>query len=989
MAGQFIEARLAGFSYGPPGHRAGSDPNAERATLAVRAAAAEVLAIERGRPAAKSQHAAGVAALALQSHGQAIEYLEKAVAIEPTSAWYWSDLAVARYELARARHEPQTLVDALVAADASLQRQGDFPPALYNRALILEALHQREHARDAYTGYLRIESTSAWSTEAKRRIQNLRVGATHSWKSTVPRLRQAVSSRDFVQVERIVAEFPQDSRSWGEAVFLQEWAAGSASADAGLDVARAVAHVLQRRNGESLLADAVAAIDAATPSQTSALRKAHDMYMAAGNLYAARHVSDALPGFQRAADQFRRGQSPMAIAAEYYVASCFYDLNRGDEALRKLDDLVAHTPGRYKALHGLLLWERGTVFAREGRLHEALASQVASLAAFERLDENHNAIFMSNAAAATLALLGRNAEAWRMREVVFQRLAATEKRDYEQIALDAAARTEALGSRWDRASSLLTLAIHPQITVNRRIAVSSQVWRALAGLRTKAINPGVAAAEAQRIALSVPDPHLRRSATGDALFARAVVTRATGRSREAISLLSQYIVDARDRRDPLLLAEAFLERARAHRALNDAESAVADLTEAMQWIDARRGNAEQDEYRDAFFSTDDSIRRELVDVWDRGGEAQKAFDILRSRDHQGAGDRMHPVSPPPTLLLVEYVALDDRLLIFLMDSRGLKIIRSNATRFDLSRNVNELSARIVAGRDSETIDSRRQLSLLLLEPARDWIQRSATIVIVADPVLAGVPFAALPFGRPGKLLIESTTIVIAPYTPYRAAHNRASSEALLSVGNPTIDSTVFNGMPTLAAAEREAKDIAAAAGTVALIGAHATKNTVLERLQTATVAHLATHAFVDAADATRSFLLFASSPGDSGTLNVREIERLQLPDLRLVVLAGCRTGASVSETANANVTSLASAFIYAGADDVIGALWDVGDDPTQSVVSAFYRGIHRGMTPAAALRDAQISMLQSPRPAERQLVAWSGFRAYSAVWPAQATNTAK
>jgi hypothetical protein len=62
------------------------------------------------------------------------------------------------------------------------------------------------------------------------------------------------------------------------------------------------------------------------------------------------------------------------------------------------------------------------------------------------------------------------------------------------------------------------------------------------------------------------------------------------------------------------------------------------------------------------------------------------------------------------------------------------------------------------------------------------------------------------------------------------------------------------------------------------------------------------------------------------------------------------------------LVSLGRGFMYAGAQSVIASLWKVDDEATAVLMSEFYAGMfERGLTPAAALREAKLKMLNHPR----------------------------
>jgi CHAT domain-containing protein len=80
-----------------------------------------------------------------------------------------------------------------------------------------------------------------------------------------------------------------------------------------------------------------------------------------------------------------------------------------------------------------------------------------------------------------------------------------------------------------------------------------------------------------------------------------------------------------------------------------------------------------------------------------------------------------------------------------------------------------------------------------------------------------------------------------------------------------------------------------------------------------------------------------------------------------VVLSGCETALGRTVMGEGMV-GLTRAFMYAGAPRVIASLWAVQDEATAELMARMYEGVYgRGLAPAAALREAQVSMWREAR----------------------------
>jgi len=130
------------------------------------------------------------------------------------------------------------------------------------------------------------------------------------------------------------------------------------------------------------------------------------------------------------------------------------------------------------------------------------------------------------------------------------------------------------------------------------------------------------------------------------------------------------------------------------------------------------------------------------------------------------------------------------------------------------------------------------------------------------------------------------------------------------------------------------------------------------------IVHFATHGFVDYEHPELSGLVLSlvdeqGRPQD-GFLRMHDIYNLKLP-VDLVVLSACNTALG-KEVKGEGLIGLTRGFMYAGAGGVAASLWKVDDEATAELMKHFYEGMFkRDLTPAAALRDAQIAMWQQKR----------------------------
>jgi CHAT domain-containing protein/Flp pilus assembly protein TadD len=265
---------------------------------------------------------------------------------------------------------------------------------------------------------------------------------------------------------------------------------------------------------------------------------------------------------------------------------------------------------------------------------------------------------------------------------------------------------------------------------------------------------------------------------------------------------------------------------------------------------------------------------------------------------------------------------------------------------------------------------------ILIEPIAELLPKDADerVIFIPQNSLFLVPFPALQDAA-GKYLIEQHTILTAPsiqVLELTHQHQQRVQEVelqdVLVVGNPTMPPFKSHQLIPLPGAEKEAKDIAPLLKTEALIGDEATKVTIVERMPTARIIHLATHGLLDdAEEKVPGAIALAPSTTDDGWLTATEIMNLKILKAELVVLSACNTGQG--RLTGDGVVGLSRSFISKGVPSVIASLWSVPDAPTASFMVEFYQNLQRGLDKAQALRQAMLTIKEKhPNPLN-----WAAF----------------
>lgn len=981
-----IEARLTSMAYVPLPKTRGSETAIPPSLLRMHGIAGNILS--NTNTGTDAVHLRGVASLLSGNSADAVRDLESAARTSPANASLWADLAGARYEQGRLGDFPELMAGALAAADRAIDIDRRSVVALFNRALALDALHIGYGARRAYSDYLAVDPAGAWANEARERRQALqRETEDAAWKRLLPSLDRGCMDGDTATIHRIIQRYPEQSRRWGEGFFLADWGEKTLANDSkaalhALAFARCIGQTLPTINGESLLRDVVSSIARADDTARHSIARGYVAYRTARISNGTRDVASAIPYFDEAIRQFRMCRTPMLRVAIAYRASCAFDQKDPDAALNLLREAHQDLPAGYRALEAEILWTRSLVIANNGHPYESLDTARQSLEIFEQLQEHGNTIRMRITIASLLVVLGRSNEAWRMRQDIFAVASATGIARDVQLALTTAAENELANHRWDTAAALFTEASKPPMG-SPKLQAEAFMWQAYATSRDTSAQPDMRLARAA--AERIPDERLRAETIDEIRFAEASLGWPKA-PRRAIELLSETIAYRTSRNLRFRLADAYVERAKALRALHVDRDARNDLAVAISLIENERSGIGDDVIRDSFVGATDSPYDELVDMAASDNDYATVF-LLAERSRSGfmkagttpLGSSEIAKRLPKSMTMVQITTTPSRTVVVAISNGSVVGAVTATSRGEIVALQESLIAAMTHNDDRPRDVAARGLFTTLFQPIASAVLSAEQLVIVPDELTADIPFSALVDPVTGLFLLEERTVVVTPSaSAFAARRDRTGSpthETYLFAGDPAFDSQRFPKLHRLSGASEEITHLATIYGSHPLVGAALTRGHLLERIGDAALIQIAAHAVVNERDADLSVIPLTPTATDAGVLYLADVARLQLLRRPVVMLAGCRT--AVASRGHGMLRSFAFAFLAAGSRAAIGSVADIDDELARSVSISFHRELRAGLEPAGALRRVQLLLMKSEHNPKRSVSPALLFQSYS------------
>jgi len=902
----------------------------------------------------------------------------------------WNDLAAIHAAAATATGDSLHLLSALSASSEAMAIEPT-AEAQFTYAAIVEQLGLHFVADPLWHAYLQHDPSSAWATIAKEHLASRTTTDDVYWRKQINPQILKLPERELIGETRV---YPQQARTWAEGVYLSNWAtawlAGNTKdAQTWLEHARIIGRTIRDAHGESLLIDAVEVVDQS--SQRETLARGHLAYRDGRRALSLHDVGLASAKLTEAVNLLDRAASPLADVARVYLAGILIDQSRPLDARAILDPVVARKRNSsHRAVLAHALHELSLCDAQAGRWSTSLSAAQESLALSNALGERGSTAHSEVVLSEDYDFLGLPDLARRTGLNALRHADSAGDIQRVRAALATLSRIELRGGRWMLASGLIALekrvaAIQgdPTLDADMHQRNAAAQWH-----RQKDEAAIAALTDARKSAKAVSAPNQRRRYYAEINATEAVMIR-TREPQRAIGLLN-VAIDFQDGAGRLiLLPQLHLERARAYLALNDINAAERDLDQGIAELERQRTSVRDAQLRPGIFDDaaelfHDAVSLQLryrkdakraLEYVERGRARTMLEELAReSVTPMAIGDVQRRLDEDTTLL--EYVALPDRLAIFAISRDEIVVRTVPISREELKEKAAAFVSMLTKPSDaSQTRAVATQLYEILLEPVRKQLRTK--VAVIADDVLQRVPIGALFDERTGTFVIERATLVNSPSaTAYvmTSTPRHAAPHSILLFANPT-PSQKHRDLAPLTGAEREAAGIAQAYAGQRIERRETATATAAQFLTLAPqfeVVHFGGHAIVHPTDPSSSALICASSDDDNGDVAAHQISALRFTSTRVVVLAACST-ATGRNAAIEGVASLARAFLAAGVPSVIGTSWDIDDREAAPLMRALHKQLARGMSPADALRAAQLQALHSTRDADRHPGHWAAF----------------
>ena len=1024
-----VESRITQFpTYAPYSETRSGEKAKVSDPSALEGANRYLIDATRGSGDATAHHALGVYHLASGDLDAAEREIKIALQNSPKDARIQSDAGALYLEKARQARDQKDdageiilLNESLKHLDLAISSDPKLLDARFNRALCLQALMNTEQAKAAWREYLEHDPDSKWADEARQHLQEL--------ENNTPRERSAEQlesdfliafrNRDHAEAERLIGgnrELIRDKYLPLRLAMLSV-SPGEQSPDELRNALEYTGEIEMKLTGDPFAKEIARFYRSTDGTQRETLTRAHEAIREGFKLCLKPNYKDALTAFERARLGFEEsGDTALFQISQYFVAYALINLSRGAEAGEIFNAVHAWArQNDYRWLDATALHWVGSSLLNERKLTDARRTYEEALAIGREINDSYAIQRNMLMLALVQSLCGQQESALKflfaaIKESTRPDTSLRQRHRNLFFAYPILFRAHLDNAAMPAALEVVALADHEKdlggMAQSRGFAALASAQMGKVDIARAFLQESKATAE--RITTGSRERMVAFSNLRFADFERSVGNYDSAETlyREALAFYDGAPQES------LLREEAHTGLLLTYLAAGRSAELEAQIPVNIRMTEDYRQSILDQEQQIGFFD----LRANVYDIaaefeFDRGN-LETAYNfaetsssrVLLNQMQKGIRKSEHPLLPdadgspldlaairaqlPEGVQAVQYSVFEHKTVIWVISRDVFNAVPVTISAKELKDRVSAFT-KAVSNRspadDTEAKSIGAELYKLLVEPAMQHLRRDAELCIIPSGFLFDLPFAALP-AVDGKPLITNLRLMYAPSanvfvlsTGIAAARRSVESETLLAVGNPAFDRRAFDDLPYLPDSEREVNDIADSyPQTKKLVGDDATKDAVLKNLSGANVVHVAGHYVTMPGSPMSSYLLLAADGDDPARSELTNLELAgsAMDGTRLIVLAACRSGVE-GYYGGEGMAGMSRTMLSARVPLVVASQWNVDSAATAELMKRFHRFRRQeGMSTTAALRQAQIDLINDPTGRFSSPYYWAAFAVY-------------
>lgn len=353
---------------------------------------------------------------------KAIAKLES-LALPNRDAAALSNLSAAYYVRAQRTDQPADIVRALDAALVATELAPSMPEAVFNRALVEEALGFVPDAIASWDSLRKSPIDDGWAKEAgshwARLTKEQTIARAMAWPLHEQRLPELARAHDRNAIRLLIQPYQDAAQRLVEETILTEWAKAALTGDEKtandrLVIAAEIAAAHQELAHDNYLLDAVnVARNTTDPAKRAALIRGHIAF-SEGRVIERTFQANAAEKFVRAEGQLAIAGSPVRLKAMIVRASSLLVSGKSDEATALLKRVAREAEHRhYKTLLGRVHAGYGLAATLQSRWLDALVSYSKAESFFEDAQDNENVTNALSRKIGVLRFIGNHSLTWR------------------------------------------------------------------------------------------------------------------------------------------------------------------------------------------------------------------------------------------------------------------------------------------------------------------------------------------------------------------------------------------------------------------------------------------------------------------------------------------------------------------------------------------------------------------------------------------------